>query len=110
MANCDRAGAVDISGTVSKYLGIKQKKASGELRGLFLFDSQTVVFYLAIVLRHFMQILIRLGVPPSTTFRVRRFGKKIRLLLLCACEMVFPATGRLPHLSHVFDMISTPDE
>jgi hypothetical protein len=31
-------------------------------------------------------------------------GKKIRLLTLCACEMVEPETGLFPHTSHVFAM------
>ena len=55
-------------------------------------------------LRHFMQTLIRLGAPLTVVVMVRRFGKNIRLLTLCAWETVFPDVGCLPHISHVFDM------
>jgi hypothetical protein len=51
-----------------------------------------------------MHIFIRFGVPLTTVLIVRRLGKKILLLTLCACEIVDPDTGCLPHISHVFDM------
>jgi hypothetical protein len=57
---------------------------------------------LAIALRHFMHILIRFDVPSTFVLIVRKFGKKILLLTLCACETVEPDSGCLPHTSHVF--------
>jgi hypothetical protein len=54
-----------------------------------------------------MQILILFGVPLTVVFMVRRLGKKILLLTLCACEIVDPDTGCLPHISHVFAMKSS---
>jgi hypothetical protein len=49
-----------------------------------------------------MQIFIFFGVPLTVVFMERRLGKKIRLLTLCACEIVEPDIGCLPHISHVF--------
>jgi hypothetical protein len=62
--------------------------------------------YFVRALRHFMQIFIRLGVPLTTVFMVRRLRRNIRLFTLCAWEILLPVTGALPHTSHFFDMIS----
>jgi hypothetical protein len=61
-------------------------------------------YVFAIALRHFMHTLIRFGVPLTVVFMERRLGKKILLLTLCACEIVEPDIGCLPHISHVFAM------
>jgi hypothetical protein len=78
-------------------------------RGFFLQPdadaTQGQVF--AIALRHFMQTLILFGVPLTVVFIERRFGKKILLLTLCACEIVEPDIGCLPHISHVFDIVAS---
>jgi len=49
--------------------------------------------------RHRVQILT-LWVPPFTvTARTRfRFGSQRRLVLLCACETLFPVSGPFPQI------------
>jgi hypothetical protein len=56
-----------------------------------------------------MHTFIRLDVPFTLVFIVRRLGKKIRLLTLCACETVEPDVGCLPHTSHVFAIKRPPE-
>ena len=36
---------------------------------------------------------------------VCKFGRNLRRVLLCACETLFPATGRLPVTWHTLDIV-----
>jgi CDP-diacylglycerol--glycerol-3-phosphate 3-phosphatidyltransferase len=67
------------------------------------------VAYLDIVFRHFMQTVIFFCRPPRSVFTVRRFGKKILLFTLWACETDLPDRGCLPHISQVFDIAAPPE-
>ena len=56
-----------------------------------------------------MQTFMRFDVPLTLVLIVRRLGKNILLVLLCACDTVAPEAGLFPHTSHVLD-IEPPED
>jgi hypothetical protein len=80
------------------------EKSPGLLNRGFFFSRYSGSYVFAIALRHFMHTFMRRDVPFTFVLMVRRLGKNILLLTLCACDTVEPDTGCFPHTSHVFDI------